>query len=113
MVTILKWVPLFLFYHVLPTWMIMNCRTFLHSGGPHRAQKNGALPWIWPSAYDALPEARGEVLDIAGSSGSRPNTNWLEVEPIPLRNMSSSIGMRNFPKYMEKIKVMFQSPPIS
>ena len=37
---------------------------------------------------------------------------WLVVQPTPLKNMSSSIGMMNFPIY-GKITVMFQSPPTS
>jgi hypothetical protein len=33
---------------------------------------------------------------------------WLVVEPTPLKNMSSSVGIMKFPRY-GKIKVMFQT----
>ena len=36
------------------------------------------------------------------------NIFWLVVEPTPLKNMSSSIGMMTFPISMEK-KTMFQT----
>ena len=38
------------------------------------------------------------------------NCFWLVVS-IPLKNMSSSIGMMKFPTEWEVIKVMFQLPP--
>jgi len=95
----------------LSSWLISSQKrnSALASSALRLSRCSGASePWYvvvswglgWCSAV--RPEILCGFMDVYG-----PKINWLVVS-IPLKNMSSSVGMIKFPIYW-KIKIMFQT----